>query len=255
MSGPRSEVHRIDSAHNKRFRELLDLHHGKSIRKQSRALLAGEKIVAEALRRHPARCRAWVTARDREPPPEDAPPGLVWVQIETALFRELDLFGTHRPLLVVDAPELPAWSQDEELPAGATLLLPFQNPENVGAAVRSGVAFGASAIVLLAESAHPLHPRSVRASAGAVLGAPLRRGPALADLRPAEGIVALSTAGRDLRGFAFPERFALLAGLEGPGLPQAWRSHAVAVPIAKEVESLNAAAAVAVGLYAWRSGG
>lgn len=248
-------IRRIDSAHNRSYRDLLDLHHGKGIRKQGRALISGEKIVGEALGRHSSRCRAWVTARDREPPPEGAPRGMAWIQLETALFRRLDLFGTHRPLVVVDAPELPAWSQEEDLPEGATLLLPFQDPENVGAAVRSAVAFGAAAVVLLGESAHPLHPKSVRASAGTVLAAPLRRGPALADLKPAEGIVALSAAGRSLRGFTFPARFALLAGLEGPGLPGVWNAASVSVPIAGEVESLNAAAAVAIALYAWRSGG
>ena len=42
-----------------------------------------------------------------------------------------------------------------------------------------------------------------------------------------------------------------MPGLEGEGLPEAWRSRTLAIPIRPEVESLNAAAAVAVALYAW----
>jgi 16S rRNA (guanine527-N7)-methyltransferase len=43
--------------------------------------------------------------------------------------------------------------------------------------------------------------------------------------------------------------------MEGPGLSAAWRRHAVAIPISPAVESLNAAAAMAVALYEWKRKG
>jgi len=242
-----SEQHRIESPQNRTFRDFRDLLQGDGVRKHGRALVAGERLVTETLARRPERCRAWITGE-----PGDAPPGEIpWFRLAGPLFRELDLFGTRRPLLVIDAPELPAWTPEDGFPEGVTLLLPFQDPENVGAAIRSAVAFGASLVVLLRESAHPYHPKSLRASAGALLAAPLRRGPGLGDLRPSKDLIALSSIGRDIARERFPERFGLVAGQEGPGLPGIWRDHAVAVPISEEVESLNAAAAIAVALYAW----
>jgi tRNA G18 (ribose-2'-O)-methylase SpoU len=65
--------------------------------------------------------------------------------------------------------------------------------------------------------------------------------------------VALSPGGADIGAFAFPERFGLLVGLEGAGLPPAWRASAVGIPMAPGSESLNAAAATAVALYVWSS--
>jgi tRNA G18 (ribose-2'-O)-methylase SpoU len=85
-----------------------------------------------------------------------------------------------------------------------------------------------------------------------VLSLPLRQGPALGDLPEDLPIVALSAQGPDIRAAAFPPAFGLLAGLEGPGLPEPWRGRAVSIPIRAEVESLNAAAATAVALYEWK---
>ena len=44
---------------------------------------------------------------------------------------------------------------------------------------------------------------------------------------------------------------ARVLGMEGPGLPEKWRERAVAIPMAGEVESLNAATAAAIALYVW----
>jgi tRNA G18 (ribose-2'-O)-methylase SpoU len=60
-------------------------------------------------------------------------------------------------------------------------------------------------------------------------------------------------AGRDPGTLAFPERFGLLVGLEGPGIPDRWRDteEALCIPMQPGNESLNAAAATAIVLYLW----
>ena len=243
-------VHTISSDQNPVFKDLKKLLTGRRIRKSGQALVSGEKLVAEILSTHRELCLAWVSDPD-QPPPESAP-RLAWYQLAPALLRELDLFGTHTALLLIALPALEPWQPAEVFPSGASVFIPFQDPENVGAAIRSAAAFGAAQVILLAESANPFHPKALRASGGAVLSLPLRQGPALGALPPDLPVVALSAEGTDIRETEFPEAFGLLAGLEGPGLPGPWRLRAVRIPIRPGVESLNAAAAMAVALYEWR---
>jgi 16S rRNA (guanine527-N7)-methyltransferase len=243
---------KVESEQNELFKDLKKLLTSRGIKKQGRAMVSGPKQVLEALKLFPDRCEAWLSLEDRTPPPDDSPPHLTWYQLAPPLYRALDVFGTDSPLLLIRTQEIPAWSPEDGLPDGCTVFIPFQDPENVGAAVRSSVAFGASQIVLLSESAHPYHPKALRASGGAVLHAKLLHGPSLQDIPETLPLVPLSMAGQDISTFSFPARFGLLPGMEGPGLPDRWRQNAVAIPIDPKVESLNGATALAIALYQWR---
>jgi 16S rRNA (guanine527-N7)-methyltransferase len=251
MSQPNART--ITSGQNPVFKELKKLLSGRGIRKSGQALLSGEKLVRETLLRRPQRCKAYVSGPDRPPPGPTA--GLPWYQLAPELLEELDIFGTRSPLLLISVPVIRPWQPEEGFPTGCSVLIPFQDPENVGAAIRSAAAFGAAQAILLAESAHPFHPKAMRASGGSVLDLALRQGPALAQIPADLPILALSAEGADIRKAAFPPAFGLLTGLEGPGLPTAWRRQAVRIPIRPEVESLNAAAATAVALYEWQRRG
>jgi 16S rRNA (guanine(527)-N(7))-methyltransferase RsmG len=247
----RHTLRKIDSEKNELFRDLKKLLGSRGIKKQQRALVAGMKQTAEILRQTPDWCEAWITPGEEFPPPPDAPEHLSWFQLEPHLFQKIDIFGTDSPLLLVAIRSMPGWEPQDGLPKGCTVFIPFQDPENVGAAIRSSVAFGAAQVILLAESAHPYHPKSLRASGGAVLHARLREGPSLKDLPEDLPLLALSQEGRDISECVFPETFGLLVGMEGPGLPERWKKRALAIPIHPEVESLNAATAAAIALYVW----
>jgi 16S rRNA (guanine(527)-N(7))-methyltransferase RsmG len=240
----------ITSDQNPVFKDLKKMLTGRGIQKSGQALVSGEKLVEEILSAHPGSCQAWLSRQDQPPP--DAAARLPWYQLAPELLRELDIFGTRAPLLLIRLPDMPSWTPSEGFPSGASVMIPFQDPENVGAAIRSAAAFGAAQVILLAESAHPFHPKALRASGGAVLSLPLRSGPALGAVPAELPIMALSADGTDVRQAEYPEAFGLLAGLEGPGLPEHWRRRAVRIPIRPEVESLNAAAAMAVALYEWK---
>lgn len=250
--GPSREV---VSATNPTFQTARDLLSGRGVRKHGQALIAGKRIVSEVLEQAPDRVRAWLTDTDGAPPPRH--PNLLWLRLAGPLFRELDVSGTHAPLLIVSVPEFPEWSAAGPWPAGCTLFVPFQDPENVGAVIRSAAAFGVPRVVLCREAAHPFHPKAVRAAGTALFQVNLERGPALADLDPNQSpfpLIALATEGADLAHEPWPERFGLVVGLEGPGLPETLRAGpSRRVPIEPNVESLNAAAATAIALYAWRS--
>lgn len=243
-------IRAISSPQNPLFKHCRKLLTGRGIRKLGQALVAGIKPVAETLTRAPECCDAWLSCD--EPPPTGGPSHLKWFRLAPALFNELDTFGTRSPLLLITLPDIRPWDSKEGFPPGCSVLIPFQDPENVGAAIRSAAAFDASQVILLAESAHPFHPKALRASGGSVLNVRLRQGPPLDKLSADLPIIALSPEGADIHRTVFPPSFGLLAGIEGPGLPAAWRHRAAGIPISSAVESLNAAAALAVALYEWK---
>jgi tRNA G18 (ribose-2'-O)-methylase SpoU len=241
----------ISSDDNPVFKDLKKVLGGRGIRKHGRALVSGARLVSEFLERSPERCEAWIsTARQGGPPPR-LPSGASWYQLSGSLFRDVDVVGTDSPMLLVAVPSIPAWDVAAGFRSGCTLLVPFQDPENVGAVIRSAVAFGVETVVLLEESAHPYHPRSLRASAGAVFRVRLESGPSLADIPVELPVVALSPDGSDIGTVDFPSAFGLLPGVEGPGLPEKFRARSLSIPATGDIDSLNAAAATAIALYLW----
>lgn len=244
-------VREVSSAANPTFKLCRDLLTGRGVRKHGRAILAGPRQAAEVLARFPDRAEAWLTDAQGAPPPS---PALAWFRLANPLFRALDLSGTHAPLLLVRVPEMPAWSDGDPWPEGCTLFVPFQDPENVGAVIRSAAAFGVARVVLLREAAHPFHPKGARAAGPALFQVPMHQGPSIQDLAARQApLIALATDGPEIGTGPFPDRFGLVPGVEGPGLPPHLRDGPrCRIAIKPGVESLNAATATAVALFAWR---
>jgi tRNA G18 (ribose-2'-O)-methylase SpoU len=242
---------RIESEDNRLFKQLAQTLTGRGIRKHDAAIVSGKKIISDILRASPELADAWISAPKMAPPPDELPARVAWYELSSPLFKELDVAGTGAPLLVVKTPALEPWRPEDGFAPGCSVLVPFQDPENVGAVIRSAVAFGATNVVLLAEAAHPFHPKALRASGGAVFLAELRQGPSVHTLPEALPIVALSPEGNDVATFSFPKRFGLLPGVEGPGLPDHFRKRALSIPMSGPIESLNAATAAAIALYLW----
>ncbi|WP_165243668.1 16S rRNA (guanine(527)-N(7))-methyltransferase RsmG [Paludisphaera soli] len=242
-------VREITSESNATFRQLSDLLTGRGVRKHGQAILSGPRITAEVAERFPDRVVGWITDSEG-PPPADA--SWTWHRLSTPLFKTLDAAGTHAPLLLVVARAIPSWSDADPWPEGCTLFVPFQDPENVGAVIRSAAAFGVPRVVLLQEAAHPFHPRASRAAGPALFQTELMTGPSIRELHSSTPLIALDAAGEDLDAEPFPATFGLVVGVEGPGLPEHLRrGPRRRIPIAEGVESLNAATATAVALYAW----
>mgnify|MGYP001118528794 CR=1 FL=1 len=246
-------VREITSESNATYRLLADLLTGRGVRKHGLAILAGPRITAEVAAKFPDRVEGWITDADG-PPPDDS--SWAWHRLASPLFKALDVAGTRAPLLLAKAPRLEAWSDAAPWPDGCTLFAPFQDPENVGAAIRSAAAFGVARVVLLQEAAHPFHPRASRAAGPALFQVELLTGPSIRDLESSSHpLIALDADGEPLEAEPFPATFGLVAGVEGPGLPDRLRrGPRRRVPIAAGVESLNATVATAVALYAWSRG-
>lgn len=251
QAGPARRVRMVESGENPVFKSLKKMCDSRGVKKSGSALVSGEKLVRELIEKNPGICQAWIGSAEGEPPPPGLSPDVEWLQLSPDLFRLLDIFGTGFPILRAAVPACAKWVPEEGFPDGCSLVLPFQDPENVGAAIRSAAAFGVSQVILTTESAHPFHPKAIRASGGAVFSVPLRAGVSITELTGELPLVVLSAGGQDITEFRFPDAFGLLAGIEGPGLPGILKKNTVGIPMSRDIESLNAAVSLSVALYEW----
>ncbi|MBN2122995.1 MAG: TrmH family RNA methyltransferase [Deltaproteobacteria bacterium] len=244
---------RIYSRHNPDFKRFLTLLKGKGIRKHGLTLLSGSKQVGELLRDFPERCEGILSTGEPGMPAGEIPPSCTEYLLGNELYREMDIYGTGAPILLARIDPLPKWSDEEKNP-GSTLFVPFQDPVNVGAVIRSAAAFGVSRVVMLREAAGPFHHKATRVAGSAVFRVSLREGPSIRDLGACRfPVFTLSPQGKDVEKFRFPEAFGLLPGLEGPGIPPEIKHlNSLAVPMEPGVESLNASVATGIVLYLWR---
>lgn len=251
----------IESVNNPRFKLWKKLAAGQ-VKKTGRTLVCGQRITREVAR-EPAlagRLAAWIVPQgmddSRLPGPGDVPVhGLA-----PKLFAQLDIYGTGQPLLEVDVSGLigPASAPTP----GLYLVLPLQDPTNVGAAIRTAAGLSAAGAILLPSSANPFHPKAVRSSAGSVFRLPLMQAE---DLEHLTGLgltlVGLDRSGSDIAQFEFPSHTALVIGQEGPGLESVTEKFGtneadratmkkVSLPMTG-IESYNAGVAAAIAMYEW----
>lgn len=187
--------------------------------------------------------------------PQDA--DLRTLELSQKLFEEIDAFGTDSPILVLEAPEIPA-AKMENPAEGLEVVCSLGDPSNLGALVRSAAAFGVRTMILTAESSSPFHPRAIRAASATTLAMNYLRGPSIRELRAiATGspMIALDMKGQKLPGFHWPINARLVLGEEGLGVPEQVRNlcETVSIPMAAGVESLNATVAAGIALYSYRS--
>jgi TrmH family RNA methyltransferase len=238
----------IESLDNPRAKLWAALLETRGLRKHRRFLLAGRKTVREALAQHPGRFETLLLPPGAEAD-DQAPPGLERIRLGRTLFDRLDVSGTGLPILVGVVPEMAAIDLSQP-PEGLELVCALGDPSNLGALLRSAAAFAVSRVILLADAAHPFHPKCLRAASNAQFALELRRGPAWAGLAQAAGpLLALDGQGEDLSGFAWPRDLRLVLGEEGLGLPPGLDLRRLAIPTSGAVESLNATVAASLALY------
>ncbi|QGH68425.1 23S rRNA (guanosine(2251)-2'-O)-methyltransferase RlmB [Pseudactinotalea sp. HY158] len=152
---------------------------------------------------------------------------------------------------------------DESLRAGRTPLFialdSVTDPHNLGAAMRSGAAFGADGVIVPARRSAGVNPTVWKVSAGAAARLPVARATnlvrTLQDFKRAGCFVVGLDAGGDttLPEFHLAEEpLVLVLGSEGAGLGRLVRETCdvvVSIPIAARMESLNASVAMGITLY------
>jgi len=250
---PRAGGRAVDivSEANERFREFRGLLTGRGLKKEGTAVISGAKVIHEITARHPADIVGWIGTAKAGGPPE-ALSDVAWYRLSGKLFEQLDVHGTGGPLVLAAVPRLPEW-EDSEKNEGLTLFVPFQDPANVGAVVRSAAALGAARVVLLSGAANPYHHKAVRAAGAGLFRVPLMRGPSIDDLRVSSiPLFTLSAEGENIAKTTLPRTMGLLVGVEGPGVPERFRQkRLIGIPMEEGSESLNAAVSAAVAMYEW----
>ena len=144
--------------------------------------------------------------------------------------------------------------------AVAVVLDGITDPQNLGACARSAEAAGASVLVIRRRRAAPLTAAALRASAGALFHLPVAQVTNL--VRSIERlkdrgftVVGLHQDGEPITRVPPPSGpRALVVGSEGTGLSRLVRERCdllVAIPMRGRTSSLNASAALAVGLFGY----
>jgi TrmH family RNA methyltransferase len=136
----------------------------------------------------------------------------------------------------------------------------LRDPGNIGTILRTGDAVGAGGLVLIDDSADPFSVEAVRASMGAVFTQDIAtaRWPEFIAWRSGEGqLVGTSLkATEDYLEAEYRQPCFLLIGNEQQGLPADYEAECdllVKIPMAGRADSLNAAMAAAVMVFAIRA--
>ncbi len=241
----------ITSTQNPIYKDWLKLHKSIGIEKLGKLFVMGEKIIRDYLDTHGTKNALEFVYSEGMAVDTFSKYKLPEFVVPPVLFKELDILNTHSPLLTIAKPEIPIWDS-HAAPSEIEILLPFQDPNNVGAVIRTGTALGVRKIILLKEAALPFHPRSIRASAGAVFQAPLFLGPSIQELEHLENTVSLDMKGERLDKFRWSQHTRLLIGEEGKGIPAYLQTQKVTIPIDSKCESLNATIAASLAIYSYR---
>ena len=222
----------ISSAHNERVKMVRSLHRRRTREKAGRFVAEGEDLLAAA------EAAGW-------PPVERlvaAGSSIAGTEVEPAVLAAASSLGSGTRAIGV-------YEQRWSAAVGplCVYLHGVGDPGNVGAVLRSALAFGAGSVAVGPGCADPYGPKAVRASMGALFAVPLSRAPL--DELPGERIALVAREGEPLDGPLSGEA-TLLVGAEREGLPRevlAAADRVAHIPIRSE--SLNAAMAATVALY------
>ena len=236
----------ISSQQNPVYKKLRTLLTAKGIKEHNQCLMAGARITKEYISKNPQADFYWVMRSD-----QNLPPGQFknTVTLARELFETLDESGSHHPLLCVPTPSFADFADLST--SESAVYCSVGDPANMGAILRSAIAFGIHQVVLTKEACHPFLPKSIRSSSGYALGLKYFQGPAARELASQE-LVALDMDGDTLWQSHLSENLHVLVGEEGQGVPTNFSGQRISIPMENEVESLNAGVAASLILGEWK---
>lgn len=243
----------IESASNANFKKWLELTESRGVKEHGLCLVSGRKIVPEMMKNHSDLVAEVLTHPDRVMEVMNIRQQR-YATLKKDLFKQLDVFGTDFPILVMKVPTIEKLNGALPEPKGMEVILALQDPRNLGAALRSCQGFNVKKVYLCEECAHPFHPESIRSSSGAAFDLSFVKIPALSKLNSHPSMKVLDAGGENLISARWNKDQFLVLGLEGPGIPENLLSTPkMHIPISDKLESLNAATALAIALYDYQA--
>lgn len=232
----------ISSKTNPVFKMMKSLMSSKGIKKENLCLVSGQHALTEVSKLSSTTGKDFKTIHFRT---DQSPDYLLTKE----LFDELTPMKTDKPIYMVETPSIPEMNFEDSC-TGIEVLLPVGDPKNLGALIRTCMAFDVSKIILLSESANPFLPEVIKTSSGHVFKAPFFKGPDLKSL-DLKNTYSLDKNGEPLESSGLKGRsFRLLLGEEGGHLTSAMKSKSLAIKISDSVESLNVNSCLSIALYA-----
>ena len=248
----------VAGAHSDRVRNARDLHAHKGRREQGRFLFEGPTLLGEALRSGAQILELYVTkpAYEREAAVREAEAsGTSVFFVDDRTVEKMSDVETPTGIVGV-APTRFAPLEDVVRSKQSLALADLNDPGNAGTLLRSAEAFNVQAVAFGGSGVDPYHPKVVRAAMGALFRLPLCIATAAEFAHAAASagvdVLGLHMEGDDIRAVRPAERTALVVGHERRGLGE-WAgacSRLVAIPMNRTSESLNAAIAGSIALYA-----
>ena len=261
----RSQADRLRPApgrHNPRLKELRLAFRRAQLTPQGECAIEGIKLLEEALRSGQHLDSVFFSESAR-PLAEKLLPQIN-ARTETLVLPNA-LFNSIVPC---DAPQgvaallkLPAFSSAQLLDRSSdgpfVVVAGVQDPGNLGTILRSAEAFGAAGVFLAEGTVSPYNWKVLRGSAGSIFRLPFLRisSPELIPILRAHGVRLLATSshqGTPLPQVSWTLPLAIFIGNEGAGLSRELMremDETLAIPQARQVESLNAGVAASIVLY------
>ena len=232
----------ITSVRNPLVRSVVGLHTAKGRRLAGQVLVEGPTVVTEALEAgiRPALllstdAERWSGVADR-----------VEAVSDVVLAKAATTRSPQEPVAVLDRPR-PAAQRPSRLVAWG-----ITDPGNLGTMVRTAAALGVDVVVGGSGSADPWSPKAIRAGAGAHFRTAVAEVDSFDEALDGRAGLALVVDGGAMPAAPADGRWALVVGSEAHGLPPEVvdRCRPTTLPMPGGTESLNAAVAASVALYA-----
>lgn len=250
----------LTSLKNPWIKDLRKLQQTKHRRSQQQFLVEGTHLVQEAIAAQYPLQAVCVTPQWQAQHPR------LWEALQTNTTRQevvseavlSALATTKTPDGVVAIAPLVPQGVAPASPQLGLALESLQDPGNVGTLIRTAVAAGSDGLWLTEDSVDLTHPKVLRASAGQWFQLPAQVVPDLSapmsnwQEQGYQVLAAASTGEVPYWDIDFTQPTILVLGNEGAGLSAATIAQAtqvIAIPMAKDVESLNVGVAAAVILF------
>lgn len=256
-------IKNISSQQNETYKFIKKLSSSKEIRKSGKTILSGEKIINEFIEHFPEHIKSFIFTKDISEEKLFQFYGSIklknssieYIYIQKELLNDLEISQYPPPYLMVKIN--PIYDIINFKFDSSFLVLPLQDPVNMGACIRSAYAFGINNIILTKESCNPFLLKSIRSSAGTVFNCNFyelnfdHRKEFL--LKSSLPIYIMDIKGENILRIKKPSSsFGLIVGEEGRGIPADLLSndfHIVSIPMKNSIDSLNVSVACSIAIF------